>query len=146
MLLWGVIEHSTQQPSVEQQSEPVTVAPVHSTIQVVETCASFITIAGVWIFLMFIFPKIHLHRLYRKDPLMQGQFTVNITPESFSTQNTVGSSTKSGWNIYDYWREGKDIILLVLHSGAYFLLSLANLSDAQRSELRGILTSTLPKK
>jgi hypothetical protein len=71
---------------------------------------------------------------------------VNITPELISTQNTAGTSSKTGWNIYDYWHEGKGIILLVYHSGAYFLLSLASLSDAQRDELRAILAAAIPKK
>src|ERR1035438_9832749 len=72
---------------------------------------------------------------------MQGQYTVSVTPESVATQNTAGTSSKTGWNIYNYWREGKDVILLVFHSGSYFLLSLRELPDAQRDELRGILTA-----
>jgi hypothetical protein len=84
--------------------------------------------------------------VYRKEPSLHGQITVNITPESISTENTVGISTKTGWNIYDYWREGKGMILLVFHSRTYFLIGLAGLSDVQRDELRGILTAVLPKK
>jgi hypothetical protein len=87
-----------------------------------------------------------LQRVYRKDPSMQGQYTVSVTPESVATQNTAGTSSKTGWNIYNYWREGKDVILLVFHSGSYFLLSVRELPDAQRDELRGILTAALPKK
>jgi hypothetical protein len=32
------------------------------------------------------------------------------------------------------------------YTGAYLVLSIAGLSDAQRSELRGILATALPKK
>jgi len=87
-----------------------------------------------------------LRGIYRNDPVMQGQFTVNMTPESISTQNTAGTSSRTGWNIYKHWREGKDIILLVFHSGSYFLLSVKDLSEAQRDELRGILVASLPKR
>jgi hypothetical protein len=38
------------------------------------------------------------------------------------------------------------LIVLVLHSGAYFMISKAGLSDPQQNELRGILTAALPKK
>ncbi len=87
-----------------------------------------------------------LRRLYRKDPLMQGQFTVNLSQESISIQNTAGSFSKTGWNLYDYWREGKNLIMLVFHTGAFFLISTADLSDAQRDELRSILTVGFQKK
>jgi hypothetical protein len=86
-----------------------------------------------------------LRRQYRKDPAMQGQFTINITPESISTHNTAGSSSNTGWNIYDYWREGKGMILIVCQSGVAVPISLAGLSEAQQNELRGILAAALPK-
>jgi hypothetical protein len=105
-----------------------------------------ILIVGAWFFVVFRLQPMLLRRRYRKDPSMQGQFTVNITQESISTQNTAGSSSRTGWNIYKHWREEKGLILLVFHSGAYFLLSLAGLSEPQRDELRGILAAALPKK
>ena len=60
--------------------------------------------------------------------------------------NTSGASSQSGWNIYDYWREKKDLIVLILRSGTCFIISPAGLSDPQRDELRAILTTALPKK
>jgi len=83
---------------------------------------------------------------YREDPVMQGEFSVEITPQGIATRNTAGTSAKSGWNIYEYWREGKGLTVLVLRSGAYFTLNVAGLSDVQRQELRGILATALPKK
>lgn len=87
-----------------------------------------------------------MRRLYRKDPSMQGQFTVNIAGDSISMENTVGTSSVAGWNVYEYWREGKDVIILGFHSGTYIILGLTELSEAQRAELRGILAAALPKK
>ena len=87
-----------------------------------------------------------LRRLYRKDPRMQGQFTVSITPDFISTENTAGTTSKCAWNVYDYWCEGKDVIVLAFHSGSYFILSLAGLSEPQQGELRGILKAALRKK
>jgi hypothetical protein len=87
-----------------------------------------------------------VRRLYRKDPLMRGQFAVSITPASIAIKNTAGTSSQSGWDIYDFWREGRSVIILVMHSSAYFILSLAELSEAQRGELRGILAAALPKR
>jgi len=87
-----------------------------------------------------------LRRMYKNDPSMQWQFTVIISPESIQTQNSVGAFSKTGWNIYVYWREGKDVIVLVFRSGTYYLLGSAGLSEARRGELRGILVEALPKK
>lgn len=85
-------------------------------------------------------------RMYERDPTMQGEFTVNVSPQSMTIRNTAGTSFTSGWNVYEYWREGKNVIVLALRSGAYTTLNIAGLSDVQRNELRGILSGALPKR
>jgi len=87
-----------------------------------------------------------LRYLYRRDPRMQGQFTVNISRDSISTENTAGTTSTSAWNVYDYWCEGKGVIVLMFNSGTYSVLSLAGLSEPQRGDLRGILSAALPKR
>jgi hypothetical protein len=147
MLLLSVVQHHHQQVSpIPDEAVAQTVDSGHVVRAILENIGPFALLIGIWLFMMFRFVPARLRRLYRKDPSMQGQFTVNITPDSLLTQNTAGTSSKTGWNIYDCWREGNGVIMLVFHSGAYFLLSLASLSDAQRNELRGILATALPKK
>jgi hypothetical protein len=87
-----------------------------------------------------------LRRAYWNDPAMQGQFIVDISPQSISVQNTAGISSKSGWDAYSFWREGKGVIVLMARAEGYVILSLAGLSNVQRRELHGILASALPKK
>ena len=77
---------------------------------------------------------------------MQGEFTANITPQSISLKNTAGTDFTSVWNVYEYWREAKDVIIVVFRSGGYSTLSLAGLSEPQRNELRGILSTVLPRR
>jgi hypothetical protein len=77
---------------------------------------------------------------------MQGEFTVNVSAQSISIRNTAGTSFTSVWNVYERWREGKNLIVLIFRSGAYTTLNIAGLSDFQRDELRGILATVLPKK
>ncbi|MGA2890516.1 MAG: hypothetical protein ABSE51_20950 [Terracidiphilus sp.] len=97
--------------------------------------------------IILLLQPILLRRQYRKDPSMQqGQFTVEITPESISIRNTVGLSSQSGWNVFRFWYEVTGVIVLITRTGTKQLLSLAGLSDAQRSELRSILATALPKK
>ncbi len=146
MLVFGIFQKSHQQPTIPEQPAGEIVGSGNIVGGIISNVAPLILFAGVWVFLIFKWMPMLQRRRYRKDPAMQGQFTVNITSESISTQNTAGTSSKTGWNIYDYWREGKDIILLVFHSGAYFLISLASLSEPQRDELRGLLATALPKK
>jgi hypothetical protein len=105
-----------------------------------------VLVLGVLAYVIFRLVPMQLRRLYKKDPLMQGQFTINSSQESIVIQNTAGSFSKTGWNIYDYWREGKNLIMLVFHTGTFFLISTAELSESQRDELRRILTAALPKK
>jgi hypothetical protein len=63
----------------------------------------FIVIAGLWILIVTRLVPMRLRYLYRKDPRMHGQFTVSITQDAISTENTAGTSSKSSWNVYDYW-------------------------------------------
>jgi hypothetical protein len=106
----------------------------------------FLLVLCVWIFVLVGFTPMHIRRRYRKDPTMQGQFTVSITPDSISTSNTVGASSQSGWNVYRGWGEGKGVIVLLSHPGTYFILSLAGLTEPQRLELRAIVCGALPRK
>ena len=113
---------------------------------VLERVGPFLVIAGIWILLVGGMIPMRLRRLYRKDPRMQGEFTVSITPEFVSADNTAGTTSKCSWNVYDYWCEGKGVIVLAFHSGSYFILSLAGLAEAQQGELRSILKAALRKK
>jgi hypothetical protein len=100
----------------------------------------------VWFLLLRQLGPKALRRMYGRDPTMQGEFTVNVSAQSIAIRNTAGSSFTSGWNVYEYWREGKNLIVLALCSGAYTTLNISGLSDVQRNELRGILSGALPKR
>jgi hypothetical protein len=106
----------------------------------------FILLIGVWFLMLRRLGAMNPRRTYRKDPTMQGEFTVEITPQGIATRNTAGTSSLSGWNVYNDWREGKNLIVLMMRSGGYFTLNVSGLSDMQRQELRGILASALPKR
>jgi hypothetical protein len=146
MLVFGIVQKSHQQPTIPDEAAIQTTPPAQAASSIISNLVPIIVAVGVVAFVIFKRVPMRLRRVYRNDPLMQGQFTLNITPESISIQSTAGTSSSTGWNIYDYWREGKDVILMVLHSGVAFPISLANLSEAQRVELRGILATALPKK
>lgn len=111
-----------------------------------ERVGPFLVLAGVWILIVGGLVPLRLHYMYRKDPRMLGQFTVNITRDSITTETSVGTLSKSSWNVYDYWSEENGVIILMFHSGAYSIVSLAGLSEAQRNELRSILSAALPKR
>ncbi len=106
----------------------------------------FVAILLVWIFLLARYGPMRLRRMYRKNPLMQGEFTVNITPTAISIRNTAGTSSQYGWNIYEYWRERKDLIVLKYFSEGQFILNVAGLSDIQREELRSTLANAMPRR
>ena len=106
----------------------------------------FLLLILVWIILVFWLGPIRLRSQYRIDPSVHGEITVNITPESLSSPSTAGVTSQSGWNIYKRWVEERDLVLLVRHSPIYVILNIAGLTDGQRAELRGILSTALPKK
>jgi hypothetical protein len=111
-----------------------------------ERVGPFLVIAGIWILLVTALVPMRLRSLYQRDPRMRGKFTVNVTQDSISTENTAGTTSKCAWSVYEYWCEGKGVIVLMFHSGTYSILSLAGLSELQLGELRGILSAALPRR
>jgi len=146
MLLWMIVKHGTPLPHVMHQPSAKHVGIGLFLMALAKNIGPFFLIFGVWIFMLFGFGPMRARRAYRKDPRMKGQFTINVNPRLISVHNADGTSSQEGGDIYEYWREGDGLIVLVLHSGAYSIVSLAGLTELQRGELRGILTSALPKK
>jgi len=141
ILLWGVVtrSHDAQPVELEPASRAST-DPVHG---VIVNVLPFVLIVGIWIFMLSQMGTT-IRRFYRKDPLMKGVFTVTIVPEKIAIANTAGFSSEGRWSLYQSWREGKNVIGLLMHTGAWFVLVVSGLSEPQRNELREILTSALP--
>jgi len=146
LIFFTFFQHSQQQPPIAEDAAIQAVAPGQTINLILTNLLPIVAVLGAFSFFIFKWMPMQLCRLYKKDPLMQGQFTINISQESIEIQNTAGSFSKTGWNIYDYWREGKNLIMLAFHTGTFFLISTAELSESQRDELRRILTAALPKK
>jgi len=152
MLLFSVWQKSAQRPNApdapiaDQTSIAETPNSTPTARAVLENVGPFLLLIGIWILTLVWFIPMRLRRIYRRDPFMQGEFTVDITPVSISIRNTAGTTSQTGWNVYERWREGKGLIVLTLHSGGCFAMNIASLSDVQRDELRGILSVALPKR
>jgi hypothetical protein len=155
MLLWGVVEKGTHMPSssppapVSSEAEAGSTAPtpyVRPQQAIWMNVGPLILLGIVWLVILRRFVPNRLRKLYRNDPMMQGTFTVNASPDSLSVRNTAGLESRMVWTLYERWLEDKNLIVVVLRAPSYFVLSLAGLTDFERSELRGILTAALPKK
>jgi ABC-type dipeptide/oligopeptide/nickel transport system permease component len=129
-----------------QRLAPAPVKPGLSGIAIVGNSLPLIVLIGSWVSLAAAFGAMNARRQYRHDPSMQAEFTANLTQESVSFQSTAGVSLESGWNIYESWREGKDVAILILTSGTYLILGLSGINEEQRAELRNILNMALPEK
>lgn len=87
-----------------------------------------------------------LREMYWKNPVMQGEFTVEATSEEVKSRNTAGTSSASKWDVYESWSEEKNLMLLTMRNETFSILNLAALSAQQRDELRTIIAAALPKK
>ncbi len=152
MVLYAYLRPSDPQPAqsisaatfkTANQGLPTSVSEPGTLLQQV---GPFLVIAGLWILIVMGLIPLRLRYLFRKDPRMQGRFTVEMTSDFISTDNTAGTFSKSAWNIYECWCESKGIIVLMSHSGAWSVMSLAGLSQVQQNEVRSILTVALPRK
>jgi hypothetical protein len=158
LLLWVVVQqksnHAGNQPPASEMSNNCSAAsvnpPTHGNPFLTSSfwlnVGPFVLLASLWVFLFFRFVPARLRKLYLNDPVMQGTFTVSVAPDSISVQNNAGSSGRATWNIYERWHEGKSVIILIIRSQTYLILSVSALSEAQRAELRSILAAALPKK
>lgn len=168
VLLWGIVQRSetprrprVDSPVVSPDNPNQSAAPVSDSRNTADSRSSdssiakailfnvgpFLLLGAVWFFMLKNANSKGggLLSTYNRDPLMQGQFTVIITSTSISIQNTAGFEGKLNWSLFDGWREGKSVIVLNYKSGNFNILSIAALSESQRSELRGILAAVLPQ-
>ncbi len=152
MILFAAIRPRNHEAStanaatIFMSAQPGPTTSVTKTAGILQQVGPFLVIAGLWILLVMGLVPLRLRYLYRKDPRMQAHFVVELTSDSISTYNAAGTSSRSAWNVYDAWCEGEGIVVLMFHSGAYSIMSLAGLSPLQQDELRGILTAALPRK
>jgi hypothetical protein len=158
IVLWVVVVqknvHTLPTPTSAQDAAdgsescpaPPPAKPANTTLSMIENVGPFVALGGIWFFVMFRLSPVQLRKLYRKDPQMQGRFTVEITPDFIGVENTAGFSSRSGWGLYETWEEGNDLITLGMRSTAYLMVGISELSPGQRDDLRAILSSALPKK
>jgi hypothetical protein len=140
MLLWSVVQHVAP-----AQSPAHTGQAAHST-RGGGSWIPFIGLAAVW-FVLIRQARVTVSRcFYRNNPVLQGELTVDITPQSISMRNSDGANGQWNWSLYQYWRENKDIIVLAQRLGGFLPVNLAGLPDLQRNEFRAILGQALPKK
>lgn len=139
ILLWSIVAATTPAISAKPGTH-------FSIVRVILLGLLFVAIWFCWIYLEFFFPKARMRRQFRKDPLMKGEFTVNVTPGSIFTQNSAGSSSQTGWDVYTHWRQRKRVIILAHQSGSFFTISIDMLPEKQRETLRDTLTLVLPQK
>jgi hypothetical protein len=143
VILWSVV----QLTSAPAQTQPAS-AHAHPAgfVGIIFFCLILLGIFCLFASLFFGLGPLRARRHHRKSAYLRGQFTVNVTQRSISIQNSAGPSLQDTWNLYQYWRERNGLIVLVRSSREFAILNLAGLSDPQRAELRGLLTSALPQK
>lgn len=154
-MLWMIVTRNTARTS-DDASTPITQTDQNSQAPIpaepggpraiLLNVGPFVLVAGVWAFMLFRLMPWSVRRAYRKDPVSQGIFAIDLNPGGISIQNTAGIASQVQWNVFDWWREKRNVIAVTYKSGAFFIISLAQASESQRQELREILSSALPKK
>jgi hypothetical protein len=87
-------------------------------------------------------------RIYRMDPVLQSEMRVTVTSRGYTRDSDFGEPLRTSWSNYRYWREFKNVILLVEAANDWEITSLntSNLLDWQREELRDTLSAALSHK
>lgn len=149
ILLSLVVQKAVDHPQSadSEQTESISAPASHSasTIDIVKNLAPMLAILTLWICL-FVWQRGRLKRLYWKDTNSHGEMTVTLDTQSVSVRSSIGISFESGWNAFSDWNEKQNIVLLRFPVGTFYILNIKDLSETERGELRGILSSALPKK
>jgi hypothetical protein len=142
VLLFAVVMKIRNGPVENVPREQATVTAA----LILQQVGPLILIAALWIFLLFVWPRMRLRNIYRKSPALQGEVTVQATLDMFSVQTSTGSASRTSWSDMKTWHEDKGFILLIYPTKIYQIVSVKDLADPQRQELRGILRAALPQK
>jgi len=104
-----------------------------------------ITIPAIW--RMFWVPR-RYSQIYRQTPALQSEMRVTITTRGFTQDSHFGEPLRTNWEKYRYWREFREMILLVENSNdwEFAAVNTVGLPDWQREELRDLLNGFLPKR
>jgi hypothetical protein len=143
VILWTFVNLISRPPQSQRVSAHPHPAGLLGSLIV---CPISVAIFCIFAFLFFGIGPLRARRQYRKDPFLQGQSTVDLNAQWISIRNSAGASSQHVWNLYLYWRERKNLIVLVRPSREFLILNLAALSDPQRTQLRSILAAALPQK
>jgi hypothetical protein len=147
MLVITAIQHFAQEAQIAQLQAVHRVWSRYNFSELFLDIGFLLLMVGLWVSHSVVIPKFRRFG-YRKDPAMQGEFTVNLKPDLITIQNSVGTFYRSGWNVFFGWHETRGMIVLMssLATPISVLISMAGLTNTQQDELRGILTAALPKK
>jgi hypothetical protein len=142
LLLFAVVMKIRSAPvdTVPQEHTPVTAGLI------VRQAGPLVLIGVLWIAVLFVWPRMRLRSIYRKSPALQGEVTVQATPDKFSIQTATGSSSTTFWGDVTRWLDGDGLILLIYPTKIYQIVNLRGLLEPQREEFRAIVAAVLPKK
>ena len=87
-------------------------------------------------------------RIYRQSSALQSEMRVTISSRGFTRDSDSDASLRASWNTFRYWREFRNIFLLVdaANDGEIEAINTAGLPGWQREQLRELLSGLLPKK
>jgi hypothetical protein len=87
-------------------------------------------------------------RIYRQSPALQSEMRVTITARGFTRDSDFGEPFRTSWDNYRYWREFREVFLLVETSNdwEFAAINTVELPDWRREELRELLNGLLPRR
>ena len=104
----------------------------------------FLVSSFLWIILMITFWFLLPMMVYRKAATFRDHFTMNFEDQGFSLGNERGSRSWD-WKALKSYLETPHFFHLYFDSTSFFLVPKVAFSDDQRSEMRDLLRTKVPK-
>ena len=105
---------------------------------------AFLVSSFLWIILMITFWFLLPMMVYRKAATFRDHFTMNFEDQGFSLGNERGSRSWD-WKALKSYLETPHFFHLYFDSTSFFLVPKVAFSDDQRSEMRDLLRTKVPK-
>jgi hypothetical protein len=101
---------------------------------------------ALWILIFrVITPYVARHR-YRRAPYLHDEIANEVNLDGLAQKTSSGSFGFIAWKDLSYWRESKQVIIVVYPMKIFCILPKSNLNENEQAQLRSILAAALPSK
>jgi hypothetical protein len=109
------------------------------------TALPLLGLAVFWVLLLFVFPRMRIQYVFKRNPYLNQESTVEVSEEGILTENPNMRSQRN-WNMFIRWAENERLFMVYSAPNQFLLLPKRSLAAGEADQLRDLLGRKLPGK